>query len=842
LSHMTDLANLSCVTEYSGHLAAASYIVAAAAGHGHHRRALIGIAILVVLVVAAALLVRHARRRHRASAAAKPAEPTKRAEPAGPSSVARPAAPLKHPKHPQPAEPAEPARRRTLLYRTGLWSARHRALVIVAWLGVLAAVTVGEHTLGGVYSDNFSLAGTPAQQGSDLLQAHRPSAGGQGGQLVFSVSSGSLATHRSSIEESMSRMRALPDVLAASDPLAAGAVARNGKVAYATVHFSVNPQSLGPSYLARVGRAVSPARTSGVSVNYGGQLGQAAKLKDRDPRSEEIGIAAAFVVLIIGFGSVLGAGLPILSALAGAFAGLSALGLLAAAMTFPTVSPTLAIMMGLGVGIDYSVFLATRHRQLVMDGADPAEAAASSLAASGRAVLVAAMTVVIALLGLYASGITYIGTLGLAAGITVVVAALSAVTVVPAVLALAGRNIDRWRIRRPVAEASAEHAGWQRYAERLAAHPWRYLAAGVAVLALLAIPAFSMQLGHVDAGADPAGSTARQAYDELSAGFGPGANGPLTVVVQLGKGVTTPTGREMIGQELHTALSRTPDVAAVSAVKITPDQALLYATVLPRTGPQAAATDQLMVTLQADTLPGVLYWSESTGYVTGSLAGQLQFRNLVDSRLPYMIAAVIGAAFILLLINFRSPVLALKAGLLNLLSIGAAYGVIVAVFQWGWGSSLLGVSEKVPIESYVPMMIFAIVFGLSMDYEVFLLSRVRESWLRTGDNRASVAQGLATTARVISCAALIMASVFAAFLLSANVIVKMLALGLGLSVLIDATIIRLVVVPSTMFLLGRYNWWTPQWLDAITAGRRQTRIAAPVSTPAPASAARVSAD
>ena len=323
----------------------------------------------------------------------------------------------------------------------------------------------------------------------------------------------------------------------------------------------------------------------------------------------------------------------------------------------------------------------------------------------------------------------------------------------------------------------------------------------------------------MDAGADPAGSTAKIAYDELSAAFGPGANGPFTVVAQLGKGVTTAATRVMIQRDLRTALAGMPDVAEVSAVKATSDNALLYATVLPRTGPQAVATDQLMERLQWDTLPSVLYWSESTGYVTGSLAGQLQFRGVVASRLPYMIAAVIAAAFLLLLFTFRSPVLALKAGLLNLCSIGAAYGVIVAVFQWGWGSSLLGVSEKVPIESYVPMMIFAIVFGLSMDYEVFLLSRVREAWLRTGDNRQSVASGLASTARVISCAALIMTSVFAAFLLSANVTVKMLALGLGLSVLIDASVIRLLVVPATMFILGRYNWWTPRWLDRISRPR-----------------------
>ena len=816
---MTDSAGIAYAI---GRLSAPSQVLAAAAGHGHHRlRDLVGILILVALITAVGLVIWRVRKRRARRGATGPGRPGGQASLPGP----RPGSAA--PARPRTADRGRPG---GLLYKIGLWSARHKTVVVLLWLGVLAAVIGGSHALGGVYSDNFTLSDTSAQQGANLLHADRPGAGGQGGQLVFTVGSGSLASHRTAIEQSVARMRVLPDVLGASDPFARGAVASNGRTSYATVHFSVNPQSLGPGYLAQVNAAVSPARSSGVAVNYGGQLGQAAKLKNKDPRSEEIGIAAALVVLLIGFGSVYAAGLPVLSALAGAFAGLSALGMLAAATTFPTVSPTLAIMMGLGVGIDYSLFLTTRHRQLVMDGADPAEAAARSLAASGRAVLVAALTVVIALLGLYASGLSYMGKLGLAAGITVTVAALSAVTVVPALLAIAGRSIDRLRIRRPVAEASAEHAGWRRYAELLGRHPWRFLAAGVAVLAILAVPAFSMQLGHVDAGADPAGSTAKQAYDALSAGFGPGANGPFTVVAQLGRGVATVTTREMIQRELYTDLTRTADVAAVSPVKVTPDGKLLYATVLPRTGPQDAATDQLMDRLQQDTLPSVLYWSQSTGYVTGSLAGQLQFRNVVDSRLPYMIAAVVLAAFVVLLFTFRSPVLALKAGVLNLLSIGAAYGVVVAVFQWGWGSSLLGVSEKVPIESYVPMMIFAIVFGLSMDYEVFLLSRVREAWLRTGDNRLSVAQGLASTGRVISCAALIMTSVFAAFLLSSNVIVKMLALGLGLSVLIDASVIRLLVVPATMFVLGRYNWWTPRWLDRISPpgprSRRRARRAA----------------
>ena len=507
------------------------------------------------------------------------------------------------------------------------------------------------------------------------------------------------------------------------------------------------------------------------------------------------------------------AALPIVSAVLGVFTGLGLLGTAAAAISFGTVSPTLAIMMGLGVGIDYGLFLITRHRQQVISGRDPRDAAASTVATSGRAVLIAGSTVVIAMLGLYASGVAFIGALGLAAAIAVAVSAVAAVTLVPALLSLAGTRIDRIAVRTPVAESSSDgtDGGWGRYAERIGAHPWRYLTAGAGLLIVLAIPVLSMTLGHVDAGADPQNYTDKRSYDAISSAFGPGTNGPLTVVVELPQGGSAGS----LPQTLQTALSGTADVASVTPVTASPDGALLTTTVIPASSPQDAKTDALLHTLRDTTLPDALSGTGAHGYVTGTTAGQLDFRDIVSARLPIIIAVVIAAAFLLLLASFRSPFLAIKAALLNLLSIGAAYGVVVAVFQWGWGSSALGVSEKVPVESYVPMMMFAIVFGLSMDYEVFLLARVRETWVATKDNHRAVAHGLAATARVISCAAVIMTSVFLAFLLSTNVVIKMLALGLGVSVLVDATIIRLLVVPATMYLAARANWWIPGWLDRI---------------------------
>ena len=701
------------------------------------------------------------------------------------------------------------------LQRLGTASARHPAVVVLLWALLLAGTLAARQVAGGVFSDNVDLPGTQASVGADLLTANEPAASGYSGQVVLHVATSTLAAHGAAIEQSLLALQRLPHVLSVSNPLVAGspALSTDGRTAYATIRLDVEPRTLGAGYVTSLDRATASARAAGVEVEFGNGLQEITRPAPSDLRGEAIGFAVALLVLLLTFGSVLGAALPLVTALVGVGIGLSILSLVAGVLTFGTASPTLAAMIGLGVGIDYALFLTTRYRQAIMDGEDPVAAAGRSVGTSGHAVLVAATTVSVALLGLYASGITFIGQLGLAAVFTVAAAALGAVTLVPAGLALAGRRIDRFTVRTPVAEPGASGGGaWRRYARLVAGRPWWFLAGGMLALAVLTVPLFSVQLGHVDNGADPTSFTDKRAYDLVARAFGPGANGQFTIVVDTRHATGSLAG---LAGTVQRDLAAVPDVARVSPLQPSPNGALLVGTVVPASSPQDAATSTLFDRLVDTTLPAALAGSGASGYVTGNTATQLEFRDILVNRLPIILAVVVGTAFLLIILAFRSLLLAVKAAVLNLLSIGASAGLVVAVFQWGWGRGLLGLSENVPIESYVPMMMFAIIFGLSMDYEVFLLSRVKEAWEATHDNTEAVASGLASTARVISAAALIMASVFIAFVASTQVVIKMLAVGLAASVLIDATVVRLVLVPATMTLLGRANWWLPAWLDRI---------------------------
>ncbi|MFI8459960.1 MMPL family transporter [Kitasatospora sp. NPDC085464] len=722
-----------------------------------------------------------------------------------------------------PQAAASPTKR-AALRRLGEWCARHSLIVIVLWIVALAGVQAANKTIGGSYSDDFSLPGTQAQQGRDVLQAHEPAAAGTSSQVVLHDAA-PLTGFQPQISQAVSSLQQLPHVISAQSPLPPpgqpappnGPLSADGQTGYITVRFDTTPALLGTDYLDGVDAAVAPLRQAGVQVEYGGPLGELARPAPDDRASEAIGFAVAIVVLLVGFGSLIAAGLPLVTALFAAVVGLGVLGLIAALSTFATVAPTLATMIGIGVGIDYALFLLTRHRQNLMDGVDPVASAGQAVATSGRAVLVSGCTVIIALSGLSVSGISFIAKLGAAAAVTVVSAVLGALTLLPALMGLIGPRMDRFCVRRPIAEAGgaegAEGGTWHRYARRVEAHPWRFLTAGVVVLAVLSIPLFSIQLGHIDDGADSTDFTDRRAYDLMSAAFGPGSNGPLTVVVD--QSAVPAQARPAVLSAVQQALTGVPGAASSTPLQTSPDGAVLFDTVIPATAPQDRATTDLVNRLSDTVLPDAVAGTGAKTYVTGNTAAQVDFLDIVASRLALIIVVVVALAFLVILAVFRGPLVALKAAVLNLLSIAASYGVVVAVFQWGWGGPALGVAGKVPIESYVPMMMFAIVFGLSMDYEIFLLSRVHEAWLRTGRAQDSVAHALEITARVITCAALIMVSVFAAFIVSDNIVIKMMGLGLSVSVLVDATIVRLLLVPAVMTLLGAAAWWTPRWLDRI---------------------------
>lgn len=702
------------------------------------------------------------------------------------------------------------------LYRWGRACARHPKRVLAVWLLLLAALLLLDRFWGGTFKDDYSLPGTSVQRGADLITMHGGDAvRGVSSQIVLHAGTGGLAAHQRDITAAGVRLQHLPHVASAVGPFTTpGALSPDGSTGYFTVWFDDFPSRFGRSYLARCDDAVHELRAQGITVDYGSPLGELARPAGSDVLSELIGLGTALAVLIMTFRSLAAAVIPLLTTLVALPVGLCAVHLLAHVFTFATASPTVAAMMGLGAGLDYTLFLTTRHRRLLHHVDDPAEAAGRAMATSGHAVVMAAAAVTLALNGLHLCGIGFIASLAVAAETTVLITAFAALSLAPALLGLFGRTIDRLSLGRPVDEATGTRDVWYRWSRTLSRCPGTCLAAGVLVLGTVGIPLTAAHLGHIDAGSLPGRYTEHRAYALVSKGFGPGANGQFTVVVELDPSrATSSTRSNRLSGTLTAALARTPGVAAVSTPVPSADHALLTTTVTPETGPQDEKTDGLLRTLEHTTLPRALAGTGAHGFVTGLTAARLVFADDLVSSLPAMAAFVTVTAFLLLLATFRGLLVAAKAALLNLLSVGAALSVVVAVFQKGWGSGFFGVSAPVPVEPYVPVLMLAIVFGLSMDYEIFLITRIREAWLQTDDNQQSITTGLTATARIITSAAATMTAVFLAFLLSTDIVIEMIALGLGVSVLIDATLMRLLLVPAAMHLLGRANWWLPAPLD-----------------------------
>jgi putative drug exporter of the RND superfamily len=705
---------------------------------------------------------------------------------------------------------------------------RRRWIVIIAWLIILGGLLGARHAFGGQYVNSYTVPGSDSSTGLDVLNADYPQQGGYAGQIVFHARSGTVTQQQAAVNQATSNIAKLPDVIKAVSPFAApnsAMVSKNGTTAYASVSWNVNPAQLGTSYLDRLNSAVGPAGKAGLQVDYGGNAGNIGQVTG-DRRSEVIGLAFALLLLLTMFGSVIAAAIPLVSALFSVGAGLSLVGLLAAATTFPTTAPTVATLLGLGVAIDYGLFLTARHREQTDSGMDLATSVARAQSTSGAAIVVAGSTVVIAILGLYISGVPFVGALGLASAIVVAVTMLAALTLVPAFMAVARGGIRSLRARhrahaegvsaRQEAEATAaattaqhDHSAFARWGRRVSGQPWPWAIVSVGVLIVLAIPLLSLQLGQPDNGTNPTSYSSRRAFDLISKGFGAGVNGPLTVVVKLPK--QPASANNSLLSSMGKAVAGTRGVASVTPASVNSAGTVGLFNVIPTTRPQATATTDLVNTLRDDVLPQ----QHATTYVTGTAAGNTDFTERISERMIFLILAVVLISFVLLTMAFRSVVIAIKAAAANLLSIGAAYGVIVAVFQWGWGASLIGVHTSLPIPAYVPMMVFAIVFGLSMDYEVFLLSRVHESWIATADPKRSVAIGIGASARVITTAAAIMVLVFSSFVLDSDPTVKMLAIGMAAAVLIDASVVRMILVPSVMSLLGPRAWWLPRWLEPV---------------------------
>jgi putative drug exporter of the RND superfamily len=699
------------------------------------------------------------------------------------------------------------------LNRIAVFSARHRALVIGLWVAVLVALGVVSHAAGTKYSSSATVAGSDSAAATDVMARSFSEQLPDSSPIVFHTDTGKLtdSKHKDTVEASLKALSQDEQVASVTNPLEKDSttMSRDGRTAYATVLPATSLGDLSvPEAEEILDTAAAPAEGTDIQVEAGGQLGD--KITEADAHSSEIvGIAVAMLILLIVFGTVTAMVLPIAVAIFGLICGLSIITLFGHVAEVPDVAPTVATMIGLGVGIDYSLFIVTRARSARAEGMSVPDAIGHAASTSGSAVAFAGGTVVVALLSLAVSGVSLITMLGQAAAIVVVVAVLASMTLLPALLGLCGDGIERFRVgpdRRPTLGHSKF---WHKWGERLARRPGFFALTSVLVLLVISAPVMNLKLGLTDQSSAPKDTTVRQAYDLISDGFGPGSNGPLLVTADLGSEKATGTDDSRL-TKLRGGLAEMEGVQGVSEPEVSKDRTAALITVVPKGSPTSDTTSDLVNEARDSVIPA----SGVEAHVGGSTAQQLDLADLIGQRLPLIIAVVVGLSMLLLLLAFRSVIVPLQAAFVNLLAVGGAYGIVTAVFQQGHGASAIGLGGAIPIVSYVPMMMFAILFGLAMDYQVFLVSRVREEIDAGKSARQAVIDGLAGTGKVIASAAAIMVAVFASFIINGDPTVKEFGVGLASAILIAGSMVC-VLLPAVMLLTGSRTWWLPRWLDRV---------------------------
>jgi len=696
----------------------------------------------------------------------------------------------------------------------------HRRIVLLGWVLALVGLTALHSAAGSAYTDNFSLPHTQSFDAVNLLQRNAPKASGDSDQVVIAVSHGRVTDPavRARVQSVLSQVASQPHVSSVQspyDPRGVSQISPSGQIAFANITFNARADTLSQAAARSFVSKVTSASGNGLQFQVEGQVARAGN-RNNDSAGLGFGFLAAAVVLFIVFGSLLATALPLVTAGMSLGAGIAVIGLLSHVINMATFSSELSLLIGLGVGIDYALFIVTRYRQGVLRGMSGEEAVVEALDTSGRAVLFAGMIVCIAMLGMFALGVSFLYGVAIAATIAVSFTVVAALTLLPALLGFFGRFVLRRRERRALREGrlrtSDESALWARWTGWMKQRPAVFAAVAAAVMVIIAIPFFSMRLGSADAGSDPASSTTRKAYDLLATGFGPGYNGPLQLVAQ----VRTPQQRAAFIR-VQQAVAHTPGVVGATRPSFIPGvdgrPAVAIADVYPKGSPQDASTADLLHKVRNSVVPAAERGTGITVLTGGQTAIFDDFAHVLSAKLPQFIGIVVLLSFLLLMAVFRSIAIPATAAVMNMLSTGAALGIVTAIFQHGWGASLLGIDKTGPIEAFLPVLLFPIVFGLSMDYEVFLVSRIYEEWHRRRDNTAAVTHGLAATGRTITAAATIMVLVFGAFVLGGERIIELFGIGLASAVLLDAVIVRSVLVPAVMILLGEYNWKLPAFLD-----------------------------